>query len=283
MIGEYNLQIKNRLINRGENDKDDCRIRSIRMLPDGNILLLDESNLKLKKLDISYNVVSHCDIFPLSDSSSWIDVCYIGNDRAVVCCDNGRIQYVNVLGKMKLDHDVKLDHNCLALACHGDTLYASGGDAIYTYTIHCQGKHLLYNIKVTDPLFSSRIAISDDGERIYIANGTEGLITIDNKGNCLFTLKPDTWYLISDVCVVGDGTLLLLDGLASVHQVEYSGKQVLGTVVDQSYILSVPTSLCFDRQRCRLIVSTKGRNIVYVFMLQHHNSELTYWMSEINN
>ncbi|XP_053389255.1 uncharacterized protein LOC128552251, partial [Mercenaria mercenaria] len=230
-LGDYNIQIKNRWINRDANDECNCDIDSIRMLPDGNVLLIDSYNMKLKKIDSSYNVVSHCDI--PKDSYSCKDVCYIGNDRAVVCSEDGRIQYVNVSGKMKLEHAVQLKHECHGLVCHGDTLYVIGSE-IYTYTIYCQGKHLLYNIEQTGPYFS-RIAISDDAERIYFTNGAKGLITIDNKGNHLFTLKADISHQILDVCVVGDGTVLVLDLKGSVHQVDYSGKQVLGTIaVDRS-------------------------------------------------
>ncbi|XP_053395789.1 uncharacterized protein LOC123524791 [Mercenaria mercenaria] len=245
-IGDYNVQIKNRLINRDANDEGDCGISSIRMFPDGKVLLIDNHNGKMKKTDSSYKVVSHCGIPFLA---SWNDVCYIGNDRAVASYSD-IIRYVNVSGKMKHEHDVKLEHRCYGLACHGDILYVRGDDAIYTYTIHCQGKHLLYKIKETYP-FSSRMAISDDGERIYITNVTAELITIDNKGNHLFTLKTDIEHQILDVCVVRDGTVLVLDIEGSVHQVDYSGKQVLGTiVVDRSYDIDIKRRDDNDKDDC---------------------------------
>ncbi|XP_053389224.1 uncharacterized protein LOC128552218, partial [Mercenaria mercenaria] len=269
MIGKYNVQIKNRFMKRDDNDGDDCKISSICMHPDGNVLLVDTINGKLKKLGSSYNVVSQCDILKVS---YWTDVCYIGDDRAVVCYENGKIQYVNVSDKLKLEHYIKLDHGCKGLACNSDKLYVRDDNTIYTYTIRCEQKHLLYSIKGINPCFS-RIAISDNGELIYITIGAKGLITIDNKGNHLFTLKPDICNVTVDVCVVGDGTVLVLDENASVHQVDYSGKQVLGTVIVQSDNVDTQYPFCFDRQRCRLIVAGSRDNCIHVFKLQHHNSD----------
>ncbi|XP_053394481.1 uncharacterized protein LOC123524758 [Mercenaria mercenaria] len=267
-IGKYNIRIKNLFMNRDDNDKDDCRISRIRILPDGNILLLDNGSSRLKKLDSSYNVVSHCDIPYVFYSRP--DMCYIGDDRAVVCSSTDRIiQYVNVSGKLKLEHTVKLDHKCYGLACHGDTLYVGGFGTIYTYNRDCQEKHVLYN---TNNAYFFHIAVSDDGERIYIPTGIGGLVTIDNKGNHLFTLKHGQWYETSDLCIVGDGTVLVLDTEGHVHQVDYNGKQVLGTVVDKSMSLRT-TSMCFDRQRCRLFAAEYVENYIPVFQLQHHNND----------
>ncbi|XP_053395679.1 uncharacterized protein LOC123524789 [Mercenaria mercenaria] len=267
-IGKYNVQIKNLFMNRDDNDKGYCRIYSICSLPDGNILLVDFGNDRLKKLDSSYNVVSHCDFHDVS--SVMTAMCYIGDDRTVVCDSTDRIRYVNVSGKLKLEHTVQLYHRCNGLACHGDTLYVRGDGTIYTYSRDFLEKHVLYNINDYSA-YSIHIAVSDDGERIYIPTGNGGLVTIDNKGNHLFTLNRGPRYEADDVCIVGDGTMLILDNKGGVYQVDYNGKQVLGTVVVQSE--SLRASLCFDRQRCRLILPQYRENYISVFQLQHHNND----------
>ncbi|XP_053390276.1 uncharacterized protein LOC128553183, partial [Mercenaria mercenaria] len=186
-IGKYKVRIKKSFMNKDDYDDKQVEIRSIRMLPDGNILLIDNNNDRLKKLDSSYNVVSHCVIHILSHSRT--NVCYIGEERAVVCNGFCRIQFVNLSGNMKLEHDVKLEHHNNDLVCHGDTLYVRDDNTVYTYNRHFQEKHVLFNIQdltrniiPVSPRIMTHMAISDNGERIYISNNEAGLVTIDNKG-----------------------------------------------------------------------------------------------------
>ncbi|XP_053395660.1 uncharacterized protein LOC123525798 [Mercenaria mercenaria] len=181
----------------------------------------------------------------------------------------GNIQFVNISGKMKLEHTVKLDHECYALAVHGDTLYVTDRNTVYTYNKVLQQKKMLYcNRCLKEFEIMYGIAVSDDGERLYITALSGSIITIDKNGNQLFALNYGHDFA-RDACVVGDGTVLVLDKSNVVFQVDYRGEKDLGNVVCPSDGLELPESLCYDRQNCRLIVSCYMSNYVTVFQMQH--------------
>ncbi|XP_060557764.1 uncharacterized protein LOC132718154 [Ruditapes philippinarum] len=242
--GSYNVRIDNTLINRNKNDQYECSITSMCMLPNSEVLLADFRNNRLKKLNSLYKVVSHCDV-----RKSPYSVCYIGNDTAVAGLRGNTIQYVNVSGNINLRQLMKLDHECFDLACHGDTLYVNSGDTIYKYDKYCKQKQVLYHYpRIID---SPLIAISDNGERLYFRANTD-VTTIDDKGNHLFNEQFDG-YSLRDICIAGEGIVLVLVANNNVHQLDYNGNRHRTVDSMQSYVLH-PLSMCFDRERCRLIV-----------------------------
>ncbi|XP_060551637.1 uncharacterized protein LOC132713169 [Ruditapes philippinarum] len=238
--GGYNVRIDNTLINIDNNDQLGCMITSMCMLPKSEVLLADFFNKKLKKLNSSYTVTSYCGL-PEKPYS----VCYKGKDTAVVSLRN-TIQYVNVSGNLNLRQLMKLDHKCYGLACHGDTLYVSSGDTIYKYDKDCKQKQVLYQLK----FYTYSIVLSDDGERLYFSTNT-GLTTIDCKGNHISSQFDG--YTLRDICIAGEGMVLVLDEKNNVHQLDYNGKKH-GTVNNIPLSNNKLCSMCFDKERCRLIV-----------------------------
>ncbi|XP_060584946.1 uncharacterized protein LOC132740905 [Ruditapes philippinarum] len=215
------------------------------MLPNSEVLLVDEGNRKLKILNSSYKVINYCDVHETP-----YYVCYIGNNTVVAGL--GGIQYVNVSGKIKLRQLTKLDHKCLDIACHGDTLYVSSSDTIYKYDKNCKQKQVIYQFGEIRTRFNiNPIAISDNGERLYFMTVT-GLATIVVKGNHIFSSQIDD-YGIRDICIAGEGIVIVLDVKNNVHQLDYTGKKHR-TVDSKPIDISIASSMCFDRERCRLIV-----------------------------
>jgi hypothetical protein len=212
------------------------------MLPNSEVLLADEWNERLKKLNSLYKVISHCYL-----TANPYSVCYIGNDTAVASLKGNTIQYVNVSGNIKLRQLMELDHKCYDLACHGDTLYVSSGNTIYKYNKECTQQQVLYHYP--DMIYNPLIAISDNRERLYFKANT-GLTIIDVKGNHLCSLQIGDYY-IRDICIAGEGTVLVLDAKNILHQLNYNGKK---TVDSMPLNILVSLSMCFDRETCRLIV-----------------------------
>jgi hypothetical protein len=213
------------------------------MLPNDEVLLADSRNQRLKKLNSSYKVISHCDVdeYPTS-------VCYLGNDTAVADLRPNIVQYVDVSSNIKLRQLVKLDHECCGLACHGDTLYVSSGDTIYKYDKYCKQKQVLYHYP--DIIYNPSIALSDNGERLYF-NTNSSLTSIDAKGNGVFS--SEFGHIIRDICIACEGIVLVLDETHNLHQLDYNAKRHR-TVNKMPCSISFPPLVCFDRERCRLIV-----------------------------
>jgi hypothetical protein len=231
------------------------------VLPNDEVLLADKWNKRLKKLNSSYNVIGYCDV-PENPYS----VCFIGHDTAVAGLRDNTIQYVNVSGKINLRQLVLLDHECHDLDYHGDTLYVSSRDTIYKYDKYCQEKQVLYHYPRI--IYSPSVAISDNGERIYLSTDT-GLTTIDAKGNNLFSSHFND-YIIRDTCIAGEGTVLALDKTNNVHQLDYTGRKHR-TVDNMTINILVPYSMCFDRERCRLIVCG-FEGMIYVYKCEFLSS-----------
>jgi hypothetical protein len=110
-------------------DNRDCEIKGSCILPSGEILLTDYLNNKLKKLDNMYEVISVCD---LPDKP--YDVCYVGDNVAVVSLFK-KLKFVDTEDSMTLIRSIDIDHECDALACHGDQIYVRGdSDFVYSYS-----------------------------------------------------------------------------------------------------------------------------------------------------
>ncbi|XP_060601961.1 uncharacterized protein LOC132755173 [Ruditapes philippinarum] len=253
--GTYNVRIQNTLINRDNNDQFECVITSICMLPKSEVLLADNWNNKLKKLDSSYKVINHCDV-----PEYLYSVCYIGNDTAVASLGANIIQYVNVSGKINLRQSVTLDHECYDIACHGDTLYVDSGETIYKYDKYCKQKHVLYHYRKNLGMFyRATIAISENGERIYFTT-VRCLTTIDANGKLISSQFRD--FNTRDICIAGEGIVLVLDATNNVHQLDYTGQK--HRTADSMPLTPFETYyMCFDRERCRLIVGSGDKIHVY--------------------
>jgi hypothetical protein len=228
------------------------------MLPNGEVLLADKWNKRLKKLNSSYKVISYCDVTEIPFS-----VCYIGNDTAVAGLGD-TIQYVNVSGNITRRQLVNLDHKCFGLACHGDILYVHSGDTIYKYDKYkCEQKYVLYEFS-ENPFMSytnmNAIAISDNGERVYFVTES-GLTTIDAEGNHIFSSHNSG---IVDTCIAGEGIILVLESINSLRQLHYNGKIQQPVQPNSIPFPTTMFSMCFDRERCRLIFGDDD-DMIYVY------------------
>jgi hypothetical protein len=231
------------------------------MLSNSEVLLADQWNKKLKKLNSSYKEISHCNV-----PEYLYSVCYIGNNTVVVGLRRNFIQYVNVSNNISLRQLVKLDHECYDLACHDDTLYICSGDTIYKYDKYCKQKQVIYYYRENlDKFYRPSIGISDNGERLYF--GTNKILTtIDAKGNHIFSEQLD----IDGICFAGDGIVLALDETNNLQQLDYNGKKHR-TVNGMSLHIFFPPCMCFDRERCRLIVGG-DEDRIYVYKCEFLSS-----------
>lgn len=258
----YNVRIFNQ---KGVSDGYKCSVLKTAKLPKGKFLLADRDNSRLKKLDSVYKLVGYCD---LPDSP--YDLCYIGNKTAAVSLGEVGIQRVSVSGKMKLLDLIKLDYFCLGLHFRQDTLYATSKSNVYTYDKDVSHQRVLYKKLKSNPDESlGHVLVSDDGKMIYMSDVNGGLLTISSDGNHLSTLKNDVLQGASGICLVNDGTILVTDeNTHSVHQVDYKGERVIGTVITEADSPQKPWSVCYDEQHSRLIVGYFDQNHVTVFELQ---------------
>lgn len=226
-------------------DKFRCYVTGCCQLPSGEILLADNSNRRLKKIDNMYKVIGVCD---LPDEPS--DVCYIGNNEAIVSLKR-KLQFVNVI-EMKLTKSEEQVHECLGLCCHGDQLYVTGQDSVFLYSIEGIQKRVLFTARRNDFIIL-RVVVSDDGSKVYILNHTS-LITLDSEGNRLSTFTNEELINAYGICVDSEGNVLLC-GSDSVQilQISADGEHTLGTLSDKSAGIGSHRTIFFDRHRSVLL------------------------------
>ncbi|XP_053385892.1 uncharacterized protein LOC123538583 isoform X2 [Mercenaria mercenaria] len=242
------LQIFNTI--RGEEEKLHCIILGCCYLPTGEILLADWRNRRLKKLNDFYETISVCDL-----PNRHRDVCYCGNNEAVVAMDDMNLQFVDVRGSMSLSRAVKTDHCCRGLACFGNQLYVIDVAFVFLYSIDGIKQRVLYTHRSGNQEFW-HIAVSDDGSRIYITDYHTGLHTIDSSGNHLYTFTDQELRGATGVCIDGEGHVLVSGALSeNVLQISSDGKQKLGIVANKFDNALHVRTLCFDRRNATLLVA----------------------------
>ncbi|KAH3851989.1 hypothetical protein DPMN_094478 [Dreissena polymorpha] len=96
----------------------------------GQILVIDYYNKRLKLLDLQHKVVSECDM-----SGDPYNMCLITPCQVAVAV-NKHIQFVSVnSGQLVKGRRLQLQHDCAGVAHHQGDLYVTSGQALYKYTL----------------------------------------------------------------------------------------------------------------------------------------------------
>jgi len=245
-------------------DKLTCLISGICRLANGEFLLSDGYNSKVKLLNSSYQVMSSSDV---PDSPR--DVCSTGQREAAVAVIDGKDRHEILLvrvkaGKIEEMKTIKLQHTCGGLAHHGSYLYVAARTALHVYDMAGgQGRQLYRDKKGGNTVH--RCAVSSDGSRIYITNATHHqLITLNKDGTTLSTLTHPDLLDPSSPHVTPHGHVFVTcyrqDTVVQV--IEKNNQQTVTTLTGKNNGLTVPYSLCFNSNGSLLVGQLPNDNIV---------------------
>jgi len=229
-------------------DKITCGISGICRLVNGEFLLSDGVNSKLKLLNSSDQVMSTSNV----PDCPW-DVCSTGQCEAAVTVDHKEDRHEILLvrvkaGKIEQMKTIKLQHTCRGLAHHGGHLYVTAGTALHVYDMAGGQGRQLYSDK-NGKVTVARCAVSPDGSRIYITNVTlHQLITLNKDGTTLSTLThPELQYPVTPHVTAQGHVFMTCFGQKTVVQVtEKNNQQTVTTLAGKNNGLSEPVSLCFN-------------------------------------
>ncbi|WAR00689.1 hypothetical protein MAR_025061 [Mya arenaria] len=261
-LENHNVQVRG--------DVDICYITGCCQLPNGDIIIVDCSNGRIKLLNNTFHVLAHCAIPDFAQ-----DACCITNNEVAVTVNNSReniheIQFIGIANnQLHLTRKIKLTHDCDGIAHHADHLYVSSWDALYSYTTSGRFVGKLYQETSENDTTVYRIAVSDDGTRIYVTNvDSDSLVTLDHNGYVLATLTDADLRKPSGVCVASGGQVFVAGEMSNtIIQVDREGERKLGTVAGHLEGLKVPQALCFDRHSVALIASQdKSDNLIVMHM-----------------
>ncbi|KAH3878863.1 hypothetical protein DPMN_002764 [Dreissena polymorpha] len=248
-------------------DKDVCIMRGICVLPDGQVLIVDSKNQKVKLLNQQYQVVSHWDV-----NARPVDICLITPSEVAVAVNTSKIHEVQFItvnqGKLDPGRKFQLQHTCRGIAHHQDDLYICSRTALYKYTL--SGKQLcrLYQDRSGDYTVY-KCAVSPTGDRLYIISRYQNkLLTLARDGTLLATYTDPALERPSGLHVTPAGQVLVC-GFESdtVLQVGWEGESKLATLATQEDGVWYPQSVCYCSTTSSIIVG-QGENNILVFRVE---------------
>ncbi|XP_052271641.1 uncharacterized protein LOC127872348 [Dreissena polymorpha] len=229
----------------------------------GQILLADHINNRLKLLDLQHNVVSFCDM-----SGSPYDMCLITPCQVAVAVGKG-IQFVSVhSGQLVKERDIQLPHECIGVAHHHGDLFVTSGTALYKYNLTGTLVKMMYE----DTSIYSTVwwcAVSPSADKIYVTNHVDHkLLTLASDGTVISTFTDPEMKGPSGVHVTPAGQLLICCLLSnSLIQVDRKGKQKIATVATQKDGLKNPRSVLYNWKSGSVIVGNSNENILVMNLI----------------
>ncbi|KAH3781057.1 hypothetical protein DPMN_158882 [Dreissena polymorpha] len=123
---EYNVRIPR--------DSNTCWICGACVLSDGQVLVADSANNKVKLLNQQYQVVSHCGVAAIPR-----DMCLITPSEVAVTVTDGRtheVQFITVKQSLLvLGRKFQLQHPCTGIAHDQNDLFITSGRALFKYSL----------------------------------------------------------------------------------------------------------------------------------------------------
>ncbi|XP_052260986.1 uncharacterized protein LOC127865120 [Dreissena polymorpha] len=115
-------------------DSYPCRITGICALPNGQVLVADSPNKRVKLLSQQYQVVSYWDVYAYPQA-----ICLITPSEVAVAVDTINIHEVQFItvnqGKLVPGRKFQLQHTCRGIAHHQGHLYICSHTALLKYTL----------------------------------------------------------------------------------------------------------------------------------------------------
>lgn len=247
---------------RSDCDTEQCNIWGTCTVGNGNILLADNANNKLKLLDkASYKMIATC-MLPASPRS----LCRINDSEVAVSLSNKSIHFISTGHTLEIKKAIQLEHNCFGLAMTDEEMYISdGSQTVYEYTFDGVLLRTITQDPSGEALFaeSRDITVSDDNT-IHVADSRKGLVTLNKDGKLLWRYTGSELKGAYGVCTDGEGSLLVTGILShNVMQFGTSGER-LGEIIRASEDVQSPVSVCYDRYNERVIVTRNG-NYIFAF------------------
>ncbi|KAH3879092.1 hypothetical protein DPMN_002993 [Dreissena polymorpha] len=116
-------------------DSRTCYITGMCVLTDGQVLVADRRNNRVKLLNQQYQVVSHCDVTDYVE-----DMCQITPSEIAVAVDDDSnthdVQFITVTqSQLTLGRKLELQHTCIGIDHHEGELFICSGTALFKYTL----------------------------------------------------------------------------------------------------------------------------------------------------
>ncbi|XP_060561282.1 uncharacterized protein LOC132721052 [Ruditapes philippinarum] len=246
---------------RMKNDKSHPYICDVCQLPDGTIILADYNNMRIKRLDVNYNIKDCLDL------GTWpTGICYTGNTEVAVKLNNDKVWFISVGNSLCKVRDISVTGGRFwgITYCAGEfwvsvvksvNIYSKTGKLLKSISNDVSGK----------PMFISaaqQMAVS--GDIVIVTDFSDGAVCLNRDGTVKRELRDKRLAETRGVYVSNDGTVFI-SGLTSDNTMMFdSDGKCLGELVTKDSGLVNPISLLFDKKRnCLLAACYPDKIIIY--------------------
>ncbi|XP_060560243.1 uncharacterized protein LOC132720199 [Ruditapes philippinarum] len=240
-------------------------IYSICMLKDGSVIIADRYNKSLKRLDLtSSKIIDVCQFL----RSPW-QICEVGNEIAVSSGEIN-INIVTTEGRFKVAREIKTDHSCYGLGYRNGKIYVT--DTNKTVFVYNKTGTMLLQFSEDqsgDNLFVSifSLTVSQDGERIYVADSRNGLVVLSKEGKLHGKYNPTNLRYAREICETNSGDILVC-GESSNNIVQFSPNgEVIAEILKSDGQGGGCEAVCIDLSHTKLIVGRRVREFIEVYDL----------------
>ncbi|KAH3898019.1 hypothetical protein DPMN_022216 [Dreissena polymorpha] len=243
-------------------DSNTCWIQAICALPDGQVLVADNDNKRVKLLSQQYQVVSHWDVNAYPQA-----ICLITPSEVAVAVNISNIHEVQFItvnqGKLVPGRKFQLQHKCTGIAHHQGDLFVTSGKELYKYTLSSK---LICRLYEDLDYTLEKCAVSPTGDKLYITSFYQHkLLTLARDGTPLATLTDPVLEWPEGLHVTPAGQVLVCGAWSNtVLQVGWEGESKLATLATQKDEVRHPASVCYSSTTSSIIVGQWGDNILVI-------------------
>ncbi|XP_053407022.1 uncharacterized protein LOC128559436 [Mercenaria mercenaria] len=226
-VKEYKATLYGKFNVKQNTDSSPFAITGICPLQDGSVLLADNSNKNLKRLDSSYMIKES---IPLD--SHPIGICSVGKKEVAVCLYNiGKIQFVSVENDLKLTSTISVDTICHGISDRetNDEMYACCRTSINVYNRAGTLLRAYHKGINWEQLFAGtrQVTVNAVNSQIIVADQSKGLVALDFRGTNEWLLSDKELIGAWGLCILPNG-IILASGISSnnVLQVDKTGRKM---------------------------------------------------------
>ncbi|KAH3806231.1 hypothetical protein DPMN_134550 [Dreissena polymorpha] len=237
----FNVQSNAKHNVRIPSDSYKCHITGMCAVPDGQVVVADMDNKRVKLLSQQYKVVSHWDV-----NAEPQDICQITPSEVAVTVNASNIHEVQFItvnqGKLVPGRKFQLQHECRGIAHQNGDLFVASFKELYKYTLN--GKLICRLYEALGYNTVNKCAVSPTGDRLYITSSYQNkLLTLARDGTLLATYTDPALVSPCGLHVTPAGQVLVC-GFQShtVLQVGWEGQSKLANLATQEDGVEWPES-----------------------------------------
>lgn len=246
------------------------------LMEDGTIILVDQKNRTLKKLDKKFSLKDS-----LSVSGKPCAICPTGNSEvAISLLSNKTVQIASTTKPMSIRGSFSIEESCRGLAYNNGFLYMSCGGMDEYKDGH--GEIRMYD-KMTgasigkvghEVLIPKRMAVNTDINRcpadIYVADEVNGVLCVTTNIHGIESrrfLKHENLKSAVGICYAGRGQIIVC-GYDSDNVMLFSDNgKVVTELLNKKQGIKNPKTVCLDQTGTKLMVGMADVDYIMVFKL----------------